>query len=234
MSKIKKRVKSLETGIGMNWSDMKKIETRLNREMSEMATKLHELHLQLEGQQSQLHLAAKHIGLHKQAMGWIEKKLGLSPKVLDQSIFNDADGFWKFAATDKNGDIWLYREPPYINLDDDRWVQSNCPPLKVDGSYDTTNWQNSLIERDIAKELLEVDLSSELTGSELCKAMLARGDEWVLCLVANNPKNIDLEQEPDVVISHDENGFYIRDSYYGFAMPINHKGEPLTASEVGL
>ena len=95
-------------------------------------------------------------------------------------------------------------------------------------------WLTNVVHELRGTENLEVDLSSELTGSELCRAMLERGDKWVLCVVANNPKNIDLNQEPDVVISHDENGFYIRDSYYDFAIPINNQGEPLTASEVGL
>ena len=34
---------------------------------------------------------------------------------------------------------------------------------------------------DIAKELLEVDFTNELMGSELCKAMLERGDKYVMC-----------------------------------------------------
>ena len=86
--------------------------------------------------------------------------------------------------------------------------------------------QNSLIERDIAKELLEVDLSSELTGSELCRAMLARGDKYIVCTV-----------DYGVVVitgSNKDGSFFSTDCAYTSATPINNKGEPLTASEVGL
>lgn len=162
MSKVKDRVNSLEDAVGMNWSDMKKIETKISRAMTEMAIKISNIDLQLKSKQAQLDLAAKSIGLNKQAIIMIKN------------------------------------------------------------------------EREAEKELREVDLGNELTGSDLCRAMLERGDKWVLCLVANNPKNIDLDQEPDVVISHDENGFYIRDSHYNCALPISIKGELLTASEVGL
>lgn len=80
-----------------------------------------------------------------------------------------------------------------------------------------------------------IERQVELTGSDLAEAMLARGDKWVLCLVANNPANINYGDEPNVVISHDDlDGFYIRDSYFNYAIPVNHKGKPLTAKEVGL
>lgn len=160
-------------------------------------------------------------------------------KQLDQSVFNGLDEKWKSAATNTDGKAYLHNMPKsmmYFNHSSYGWCSKDYDAHEmqlIGDGFDPSGFAIGFIERDIAKELLEVDLSSELTGSDLCKAMLARGDKWVLCLVANNPKNMDLEQEPDVVISHDENGFYIRDSYYGCAMPINHKGEPLTAAEAG-
>ena len=94
---------------------------------------------------------------------------------------------------------------------------------------------------DTAKELLEVDLSSELTGSELCRAMLARGDKCVLIRMGvrddKQAKNIGRFA---IATSIDESGRFnvMSDqqpiSKVDFAIPINNQGEPLTASEVGL
>ena len=159
-------------------------------------------------------------------------------KQLDQSIFDGLDEKWRFAAVDLSGEAWAYREQPKIDKGDDRWSPSNTPPNSIGTGYDTSNWQNSLIERDdIAKELLEVDLSIELTGSELCKAMLARGDKYVLCQCWDS-SYADIEQVVDVI-----NGFECtayKKLFAGnrhnweYAIPINNQGEQLTASEVGL
>lgn len=92
-------------------------------------------------------------------------------------------------------------------------------------------------KRDIAKELLEVDLSSELTGSELCKAMLARGDKFVVCKLADTSEADAISNSmARLVKEYDGDDFYqeVDDSYWHFAVPINNQGEPLTASEVGL
>ena len=130
----------------------------------------------------------------------------------------------------------MYRERPKIDKGDDRWSPSNTPPNSIGICYDTSNWQNSIIERDIAKELLEVDLSSELTGSDLCRKMLERGDKFVMCAVSD-------DGEEDTLLD----GYYVAVSSIGVwgvfetydhnwlhAVPINNQGEPLTASEVGL
>lgn len=158
-------------------------------------------------------------------------------KQLDQSVFKEWADCWKFFAIDEDGDAWRYREKPKIDNGDNRWSSSNTVPLLIGTGYDTSNWQNSLIERDIAKELLEVDLSIELTGSELCKAMLARGDKYVLCQCWDS-SYADIEQVVDVI-----NGFECtayKKLFAGnrhnweYATPINNQGEPLTASEAGL
>ena len=170
-------------------------------------------------------------------------------KQLDQSIFNGLDEKWRFAAVDADGsangfDIRVYPrggdeyglfayESDYANSDDNS--------VHIGKGYDASNWQNSLIERDTAKELLEVDLSSELTGSELCKAMLARGDKCVLIRMGVR----DDKQAKDIgrfaiATSIDESGRFnvMSDqqpiSKVDFAVPINNQGEPLTAAEVGL
>lgn len=92
-------------------------------------------------------------------------------------------------------------------------------------------------ERDIATELLEVDLSSELTGSDLCKAMLARGDKYVMCQCWDS-SYADIDQVVDVITGFEctayKKLFAGSRNNWEYAVPINNQGEPLTASEVGL
>lgn len=152
-------------------------------------------------------------------------------KQLDQSVFNGLDEKWRFAAVDLDGESWVYREQPKIDKGDDRWSASNTPPNSIGTGYDVSNWQNSLIERDIAKELLEVDLSSELTGSELCKAMLARGDTHIMCKVYDDGSRNDITH---VIRAYSDGKFHTKANRWSYAVPINNQGEPLTASEAGL
>src|SRR5699024_6811852 len=101
-------------------------------------------------------------------------------KQLNQSVFDGLGEKWRWAATDRNGRAFLFsRKPTASNIE--WYAKSVFDYEKIGTDYDASNWQNSLIERDTAKELLEVDLSSELTGSDLARAMLARGDRWILC-----------------------------------------------------
>ena len=90
-------------------------------------------------------------------------------------------------------------------------------------------------KRDISKELLEIDLSSELTGSELCKAMINKND-WVLAYVSDeNDATAEFHQRPAIVTGATIDGrFKCGEITWRFAVPINNQGEPLTAAEVGL
>ena len=162
-------------------------------------------------------------------------------KQLDQSVFNNMHERWKFVAVDQNAETNLFEEKPVISSCGNYWVNASGAFKRSVLHFDNSNWQNSLIERDIAKELLEVDLSSELTGSGLCRAMLARGDKCVLIRMGVR----DDKQAKDIgrfaiAISIDESGrFNVMSDQQpitkvSFAVPINNQGEPLTASEAGL
>lgn len=147
------------------------------------------------------------------------------PKQLDQSVFDGLDARWLFAAVDADGCVWAYREEPKVDKGDDRWSPSNRVPTKISCEYDTTDWQDSLIERD----------KVELTGSDLCRAMLERGDKFILCSVDDRSDNDainDLEIQVVGYISNRE--FVTQTDGWKYAVPINNQGEPLTASEVGL
>lgn len=141
-------------------------------------------------------------------------------KQLDQSIFDGLDEKWRFAAVDSNGHAYVFQVKPELMACE--WdVLNSCNLDQVSGIFNASNWQNSLIERD--------DIAKELTGSELCKAMLERGDKYVMCLVGTNNDVV-------VIEGMHGNGFVadgMRNLYLN-PKPINNQGEPLTASEVGL
>ena len=153
-------------------------------------------------------------------------------KKLDQSIFNDEPPHLRWAAIEEDGSVYLFAKKPFIDLC--KWAAAvDEVEVYIGDDYDASNWQNSLIERDIAKELLEVDLSSELTGSELVRAMLERGDRCVMCMVANNEANMFLATRPVVVHGCTDSDFISVSGYYSFAVAVNNQGEPLTAAEAG-
>jgi len=160
-------------------------------------------------------------------------------KQLDQSIFDGLDENWRFAAVDGcTGRAYVYEQKPHFFHGKDYWRIHEGLQRIIGHDYDASNWQNSLIERDIAKELLDVDLSSELTGSELCKAMLARGDVCVPCFVAWD-SDVEAIADKSIRLVHEflpeAPNFHAGLEDFYCAVPINTRtGEPLTASEVGL
>lgn len=242
MSKVTKneRISTLEDAVAMNWSDMKKIETKISRAMTDMATRISNISLQLEGQQRQIHLAADSIGLNKQAIIMLENEREAEAeaepepqlKQLDQSVFDGLDEKWRFAAVDSDGAAFAFVSEPARH--GTFWGNSNQSQFtrrSGKGAYNASNWRNSLIERDITKELLGVDLSSELTGSELCKAMLARGDTRIMCKVYDDGNRNDLTH---VIRTYSDDKFHTKANRWSHAIPINNQGEPLTAADVGL
>ena len=97
----------------------------------------------------------------------------VKPPILDQSIFDNLDAKWKFAAADKNGAVWAYSETPFIRFES-QWMQCGDTPLRVNRVEPNTDWKESLIER------------KELTGSDLTRKMLADGAKGVLCHVCDS------------------------------------------------
>lgn len=175
------------------------------------------------------------------------KKTEPQLKQLDQSIFDGLDEKWRFAIVSSVGIPFVYDYKPtgrrHFLSDSSAQLMVNLGKvMRIDEyDYDTTDWQNSLIERDIAKELLEVDLSSELTGSDLARAMLARGDRFILCGVSDSDDSDAANHEDDDFLAEAVTDFDDTDGLFGttsmrwnHAVPINNQGEPLTASEVGL
>lgn len=75
-----------------------------------------------------------------------------------------------------------------------------------------------------------------LTGSDLTRAMLKRGDKFVMCAVSDNCEEDSLLDGYHVAVSSIGvwGVFETCDQTWLHATPINNMGEPLTAKEVGL
>ena len=159
-------------------------------------------------------------------------------KQLDQSVFNGLDEKWKSAATNTDGKAYLHNMPKsmmYFNHSSYGWCSKDYDAHEmqlISDGFDPSGFAIGFIERDIAKELLAVNLSSDLTGSDLARAMINRGDKIVLCIVR------DYEHEDytyyDAITHCSDDYFDSSLSSWRYAVPINNQGEPLTASEVGL
>lgn len=172
--------------------------------------------------------------LEQHGINWFAEEPKL--KQLGQSVFNGLDEKWRFAAVDDDGRAYGFMKKPVIDQDDPCFIDEDTTRCKWIGEgYDASNWQNSLIERDTAAELLEVDLSSELTGSDLARALKNR-DEWVLVYVSDeNDATAEFHQRPSIVTGATDDGrFKCGDTTWRYAVPINNQGEPLTAAEAGL
>ena len=89
-------------------------------------------------------------------------------------------------------------------------------------------------ENLVSSPLIERE-SKELTGSDLCRAMLARGDKFVMCLFSDgSDEHAIADRTADACINHDDDWFATCGISWVYAVPINNQGEPLTAAEVGL
>ena len=73
-----------------------------------------------------------------------------------------------------------------------------------------------------------------LTGRELCKAMLARGDTRISCLVGDYGEDTKPRDVTHVIRKFEDGFFHAKYNKWLHATPINNMGEPLTAKEVGL
>ena len=165
---------------------------------------------------------------HRERLGLNKPQL----KQLDQSVFDGLDEKWRFAAINVAGALILSTHP--IEAMSGSWIKKrNLGELINYGfGYDASNWHNSLIERDTAKEL---------TGSELCRAMLARGDKFILCGVSDSDDSDAANHEDDDFLAEAVTDFDDKDGLFGttsmrwnHAVPLNNQGEPLTQAEAGL
>ena len=147
-------------------------------------------------------------------------------KVLDQSVFDHkyVTRHFHYAAINTNGQSIFFSDKPKCNLELGIWYSTAGSTMPMLKGYDTTDWQNSLIER------------KELTGSDLCRAMLERGDRCVPCDAYDGEEDWKRNTGLGLIVAA-EAGCFICASGNDWmnAIPINPRtGEPLTQSDVGL
>ena len=144
-------------------------------------------------------------------------------KQLDQSVFDHefVTDHFKYASLNSNGQSIFFSDKPKYNLELGIWYSTAGSTMPMLKGYDASNWKNSLIERQTV----------ELTGSELCRAMLARGDKAVLCKVYDDEEN---DFYYDAISSCSDLRFDSCLTSWDNAIPINNQGAPLTSSDVDL
>lgn len=235
MSKLTKRqqIDALQKCLRTQGIKMRELETRLSTQekwseyADEMLTALNhalpdpEYDAKCEAEVADVEAS---LDRHRERLGLNKPQL----KQLDQSVFDGLDEKWRFAAVDGcTGRAYIYEQKPHFFHGKDYWRIHEGLQRIIGHEYDTTDWQNSLIERE----------SRELTGSELCKAMIIGDRDWVLAYVSNeNDATALFHRNAMVVTDFDlsEDAFYCRGENWAHAIPINNQGEPLTAKEVGL
>ena len=107
-----------------------------------------------------------------------------------------------------------------------------------DPEYDAKCEENAVaVQASLDRHAVRLGLvKPELTGSDLCRAMLARGDKYVMCLVSDSSQEDTLLDGYSAAISSMTYNecFYGYDFTWLYATPINNQGEALTATDVGL
>ena len=173
-----------------------------------------------------IQLLEHRLNIHSELLERIISKMELDNepqlKQLDHSVFNGLDSKWKYAAVDANGEANLYTHhiiPDSVEFAYCDSMYFDCQTIGID--YDVIDWKNSLIKRE----------TNEITGSELCKAMLARGDTRIMCLVTDEGSRDDITH---VIRVYEDGRFHTKANSWKYAVPINNHGEPLTSSDVGL
>lgn len=144
-------------------------------------------------------------------------------KQLDQSAFDHpyvVDRF-KYVALNADGQAMFFESKPVISNCLDIWVVHTGSVMPMLKGYDASNWQTSLIERE----------TTELTGDDLCRAMLARGDTRIMCEVYDDGNRNHLTH---VIREYSDDKFHTKANRWSHAIPINNHGEPLTSKDVGL
>ena len=214
MSKItkKKQIEELQTIVAAQWRQINKLKLHLGRLVD------------IDWSDEQAN--------HDEVIAILNNEQP-KPKQLDQSVFDGLDEKWQWATVSSIGMPVVYSYKPAGNKArfSDSTTQEMISAGKVmrvdEYDYDATNWQNSLIERE----------SKELTGSDLCRKMLERGDKHVMCKCWCS-SYADIEQVVDIVSGFafelGKKAFAGATHNWDYATPINNQGEPLTAADVGL
>lgn len=78
------------------------------------------------------------------------------PKTITQAVFDGLPPEYRWAAVDNRGSAYAFTAKPKPFKSDFRdWDFNNVVTISLGGDYNTTNWQNSLIERQDVSNRVE-------------------------------------------------------------------------------
>lgn len=170
--------------------------------------------------------------LQQHGINWFVEEPQL--KQLDQSIFNGLDKKWRFAMVSSVGIPFVYDYKPsgkrHFVSDKNAQLMINLGKvMRIDEyDYDTTDWQNSLIERDKV-ELMGSDLTEQIMKNQKYQPAFVSDESEQDALNSQRTALID-----NVYMSDRDYRFRAELAGYRYAVAINNQGEPLTQSEAGL
>ncbi|WIF21979.1 hypothetical protein [Shewanella phage vB_SbaS_Y11] len=155
-------------------------------------------------------------------------------KQLDQSIFDGLDEKWRFAAIDGcTGRAYVYEQKPQFFHGSDYWSVSegNYKGLTCSTKYDTSNWKDSLVDRDALQD-------KEPRGSELVKRMLKAGHEYIPCAVSDVEDLVLTAPLTVVIITSwlDQKGVFMDSAgtEWNYAVPVRTRGKEILAHEADI
>ena len=73
------------------------------------------------------------------------------PKQLDQSIFDGLDEKWRWFGVNSDGSTIRATNKPKINISNNGFILLIGESEFSDDNYDASDWQNSAIDREVAK-----------------------------------------------------------------------------------
>ena len=157
---------------------------------------------------------------------WSDEREQPKLKQLDQPVFENphVDDFFNYVALNAHGQSVFFSDKPSVHKTLKTWRSEQGSCMVMLSGYDASNWQNSLIERD----------KVELTGSDLCRAMLARGDKYISGFGHHHSDRLALESKFADTVSKHTQCFQSSQNAWDYFVPINNQGEPLTAADAGL
>ncbi len=138
------------------------------------------------------------------------------PKQLTQAVFDGLPSVYRWAAVDNRGSAHAFNAKPKPFKSDFRdWDFNNVVTISLGDGYDTTNWQNSLIERQ--------DVSNRVKQLRSIEAERQAEKDAV-----NNPSHyttggIECIDAMQAMLSRDEFIGYLRGNVFKYQWRYQHK-----------
>jgi hypothetical protein len=152
--------------------------------------------------------------LNCEHLAMIERPESTEPKQLTQAVFDGLPSEYRWAAVDNRGSAYAFTAKPKPFKSDFRdWDFNNVVTISLGGDYNTTDWENSLIERE--ESITDVARSIEAARVEERDAV-------------NNPEHyktggIECIDAMQAMLSDEEFIGYLRGNIFKYQWRYKHK-----------